>query len=144
LIGAGIGLLVCVYRGAEALLWWIPGSWGWTNEDGSFEPLRSLAAGLFTLAGGLPLLGVFLAATEDSINRRMLEEQLAEMVRLIRASKPAIQRMKSEYEAKYAAAAGLVTSDSTPASGALDAHRAQMYRALIEHASELERVRAGE
>lgn len=146
LIGAAIALLVCLYRGAETLLWWIPARWGKTDEYGDFEPLRDSLAAFFAFFGGLPLLGVLSRATEDGVTRDLLQEQVAEMENLLRATSPfEVDRLKRDYEAKHAAAAALAFPNGMSSALSLrspDGRRAQMFAGLLEHARDLERVRS--
>lgn len=50
---AALGLLTCMFQGAEAMLWWLPSSWGSHDEYGDFTSLRVYVAATFTfIAGG--------------------------------------------------------------------------------------------
>lgn len=64
---AAIGILVCMYQGAEAMLFWMPDSWGQFNE-GEYLTYRSLLAGLFAAIGGLAIISLL----DEAISNRIL------------------------------------------------------------------------
>ncbi|HLA88898.1 MAG TPA: hypothetical protein VJL28_00520 [Gemmatimonadaceae bacterium] len=49
---AAIGVLVCLFQGAHALLWWMPGSWEVLGDDGQALSLRSVVSFGFAFAIG--------------------------------------------------------------------------------------------
>ena len=65
LLMAAIGFLVCFYKGAETMLFWMPENWGHLSDDGDFHLLKSTIAGLFALIGG----GIFFQYSIDSARK---------------------------------------------------------------------------
>jgi len=53
---AALGFLVCLYTGAEAMLFWFPSNWGFEDVDGDYQSVRSYLAAWFTLLAGISLL----------------------------------------------------------------------------------------
>ncbi|RTL33034.1 MAG: hypothetical protein EKK47_02495 [Burkholderiales bacterium] len=79
---AFVGLLVCLFAGAHALLFWLPADWGGIDESGEFTSLREYLSVLVALFGGLGL-GQFI---DKSVHRSFyLSEAYAqiEALRLI-------------------------------------------------------------
>lgn len=64
---AAIGLLLCMYQGAEAMLFWMPDSWGRFSED-EHTTYRSLLAGFFATFSGYSLILLI----EEAISNRVL------------------------------------------------------------------------
>lgn len=63
---AAIGFFTCIYQGADALLWWIPSSWGAHDEYGDFTSHRAKLAGAFAfMAGGAMLIFIDRSAHID-------------------------------------------------------------------------------
>lgn len=46
------------FSAAYAFLWWLPSSWGWVPEDGSYTTLRVYVAGVIGMVFGFPAQGV--------------------------------------------------------------------------------------
>lgn len=44
---AGTGLFVCIFQGVEAMLFWLPDTWGRFDEDGTFTAFRVTIASLY-------------------------------------------------------------------------------------------------
>ena len=38
---AALGIIVCVFQGVEAMLFWVPSEWGFSNEDSHFTSYRT-------------------------------------------------------------------------------------------------------
>jgi len=55
----GIAFLICAFKGAEAMLFWIPKSWGTLDGERTFTAVRTTIAVLFALVAGVSLV-VFL------------------------------------------------------------------------------------
>lgn len=49
---AWIGACVIVTEGTEAMLWWVPGTVGFTDEDGSYQSWSGYISAAFGLFGG--------------------------------------------------------------------------------------------
>lgn len=64
---AAIGFLLCMYQGAEAMLFWMPDSWGRFSE-GEYTTYRDLLAGLFAALGG----GALILLIDEAISNRVL------------------------------------------------------------------------
>ena len=54
---SAIGFLVCMFKGAEAMLFWIPDKLGGIDSDGEFTSLKIYLASAFTF-GSMALIGV--------------------------------------------------------------------------------------
>lgn len=63
---AAVGMLTCVFQGAEGMLWWIPASWGAHDEYGEFTSHRVQLAAVFTfLVGGALVIFIDRSAHKD-------------------------------------------------------------------------------
>lgn len=68
-----VGFLVCLYEGAEAMLFWIPSEWGFVGVEGDQLSTRTYIAVAFTLLGGIAfLLRIEQVVSQDSSNARPL------------------------------------------------------------------------
>jgi hypothetical protein len=74
LVLALIGFFVCMYQGAEAMLGWMPRSWG-TVDDGEFVWLANGLASLFAFGVGMTLAMVLDKSTHRNFVVRELNEQ---------------------------------------------------------------------
>lgn len=57
IISSAIAFIICMYKGSEFMLSWIPKYVGMPNEDGTKTPLSSNLAAIFAFIGGFHLLG---------------------------------------------------------------------------------------
>lgn len=73
---AALGLLVCLYTGSEALLYWLPNSWGGIDEDGEFRTFRSALAGVFTIIIAGPLIYVLEEVPKESFSFALLRDEV--------------------------------------------------------------------
>lgn len=141
---AALAFLICMYKGAEAMLWWIPSTWGGVDEDGEYQTLRASLASLFSILGGLAFVQFIDAATHDKFFLRIVSERAAEFERILKASISTweLPMLKKEYEGKLLTIesemyrpAGLRSrfADLLP-----EGRRAQIYRELIFYVEQLE------
>jgi hypothetical protein len=70
---SGVGLIVCLYQGAEFMLSWMPERWGGVGDDGEHTPLRVYLAGLFATAAGLALCQFIDRATHEKFGLRLAQ-----------------------------------------------------------------------
>jgi hypothetical protein len=61
-----IGLMVSIYTGINAMLFWIPDSIGSVDGDGDYRPLRTSLAGVFSIGVGMMLLAVLERGIKES------------------------------------------------------------------------------
>jgi hypothetical protein len=73
---AALGLLICFYQGAEAMLSWLPNSWGRTNAEGEFITLKNSASAIFTLFAGFGLIAYLNKAGPASIAFQHAKEKI--------------------------------------------------------------------
>lgn len=70
---AWIGLAVLIYGGTDHALFWMPDDWGWTDEEGDVQPLRTFIAAGAAVLLTFPALGfIYRAAADrwDAIERK--------------------------------------------------------------------------
>jgi|GEM_PF-2087085 len=70
---AWLGLAIMVYGGTQSALFWMPDDWGWTDEEGDVQPLRTFIAAGAAVLLTFPALGfIYRAAADrwDAIERR--------------------------------------------------------------------------
>jgi len=70
---AWLGVAIFIYGGTKSALFWIPYDWGWTDEDGDVQPLRSYFAVAAAVVLTFPVLGfIYRAAADrwDAIERK--------------------------------------------------------------------------
>lgn len=75
---AVFGFCLITYAGFEALLSWLPETWGHIDEDGDWVPLSRLIASAAGLFGGFILVSILLAAAEDRVRSDDLRRELDE------------------------------------------------------------------
>jgi hypothetical protein len=147
LILAAAGFLVCMYKGAEALLWWIPGNPGPVGEESYFESYRSLLALFFAITGGLFLAWVINSVAYFRVYFRIYGEKSVELKRILEASRSAgklerLANLREEYKEKLAAlnaeAYGPDETRSQDADLSPAARRATIFEELIACVAELE------
>lgn len=97
---AAAALLICLYKGAEMMLFWLPFNWGSVDEDGQFTTLRAGLALLFTSIFGV----AFIEFIDKSVHRefylRDLNIECRELKRVIDAShsESALRHLIEEYK----------------------------------------------
>ena len=130
---AAIAFLICMYKGAETMLWWIP------DEDGEFSA-RAYLALLFTFF--CLDFGKFIdSATHDKFERKIISERARELERILEASTKswALAALKKEYKEKISAIYQNGLSAYPEIEGLLpEGRRAQMYRQLTWDVEEFE------
>jgi hypothetical protein len=110
---ASTGFLICMFQGAEAMLFWTPDSWGQLDEDREFHTFRSSLAATFAGVGGLALICFLDQATRDRTLQRVLTEQI-EGERKIHTAKSLarLDALKSDFEGKIEELEGKVPRDT--------------------------------
>ena len=81
-VGAAIGFFVCVWQGAETMLYWIPGDWGSFDEDGEWVTIRSGIA-LTLTSFSMLLLPLFGNASANRAWRRILSMEVRALEEII-------------------------------------------------------------
>jgi hypothetical protein len=147
LILAAAGFLVCMYKGAEALLWWIPGNPGPVGEESYFDSYRSVLALFFAITGGLFLAWVINSVAYFRVYFRIYGEKSVELKRILEASRSAgklerLANLREEYKEKLAAlnaeAYGPDETRSQDADLSPAARRATIFEELIACVAEIE------
>jgi len=100
LVLAAFTFLVCMYQGAEVMLFWLPSEWGGIDSDGDFHTLRSSLSITFVIFCGLKFIRFIDSATHEKFFLREIREKSEELEKIIDASIPELNRMKIEYERK--------------------------------------------
>jgi hypothetical protein len=97
---AAIGFLICMFKGAETMLFWLPSEWGWPDEDGEFQSVRVLIASAFAMFGGIALAQFIDNSTHREFFLRDLRAECKELKRVVDASSSvaALDNLKKEYE----------------------------------------------
>jgi hypothetical protein len=109
---ASIGFLICMFQGAEAMLFWMPDSWGQLDEDGEFRTVRLSLALMFTGVGGVTLICFMDQATRDRTFLRVLREQILDERKVHTARSLArLDALKSDFEGKIEELEGKVPRD---------------------------------
>lgn len=70
---AWIGLAVLIYGGTDHALFWMPDDWGWADEEGDIQPLKTFIAAGAAVLLTFPTLGfIYRAAADrwDAIERK--------------------------------------------------------------------------
>lgn len=127
---AAIGVLVCMYQGAAALLFWLPDSWGHADEDGDFTPIKVTVAALFAMVAGGFLLEILGTTALNRVQLRSARLQL-EGERKIHAATTLAQldALKSGFEEKLRELRGDLPRDEAKSGG--KAFEAEAYRSLL-------------
>lgn len=98
---AALAFLFCMYAGAEALLGWLPSSWGHITDDGTFQSYRSAIAGLFAFLVGVPLVQILERAPRESFSLSLLREAAAQEREVYAAvTSTRLVSLKSRFETK--------------------------------------------
>lgn len=78
LLSACLGFLVCMFKGVETMLFWIPHEIGVFDSDGDYTSLKVHLAGLFTL-GSLAFVGEIERSARDRIALKLHQERSIEI-----------------------------------------------------------------
>ncbi|MDG4474827.1 hypothetical protein [Thiovibrio frasassiensis] len=141
---AALAFLACMYKGAEAMLWWMPSTWGGVDEDGEYQTLRASMASLFAILGGLAFIQFIDAATHNKFFLRLASERAREFERILKASINTweLPMLSKEYKEKLSTIESEAYGPNGIRSRIVDLRpeggRAQMYRELIFHVEQLE------
>jgi len=101
LISAAIGLLVCIYSGVNALLFWIPETLGYVDaESGIFIHLNDTASAIITFVSGFTLIGFLDKSTQNAFRLKLLsiEENALEEILEASTNQEKMQSLKENYE----------------------------------------------
>ena len=93
---AAVGALVCLYQGAEALLFWIPMSWLTVGDTD--VGLRSHLASAFAFYGGVFLLISINRATHTNFFLHEANTEKHGLSRMLIASRGELAALKEEFE----------------------------------------------
>ena len=95
---SAIGFLLCMFNGAEAMLFWIPNDLGSIDSDGEFTSLKIYLASAFTF-GSMALLGVLETTTRDKLELNNIREEVIELDNFIDAyqSSERLSELKRRY-----------------------------------------------
>lgn len=101
---AALAFLICMFKGAEAMLWWVPASWGSLDSDGEYHAVRISLATLFLTFGGLAFVQFIDSAIHDKFFIRIIVERSKELEAILNASINAkeLTVLKKRYEGKLA------------------------------------------
>lgn len=99
---AAVGFFVCMLKGAEAMLYWMPGSWGGFDSDGEFQTTRFSVSLLFSAVAGISLITFIDKATHEKFLLRELSELSVWQEKIIDASQSpeSLRYLRVEFEKK--------------------------------------------
>lgn len=99
---AAIGLLVCLFEGAHAMLSWLPGEWGSIDEHGEFVTIRTSLALLFAGGAGPFLIAFLDKATHEKVCLRLSLEKEEGLNEILKASlhRQTLTYLEEKYEQK--------------------------------------------
>lgn len=102
LILAAIGLLICMYNGAEAMLFWMPNDWGSVDSEGEYQTLKASLAATFAIFGGGPLIQFISNATHEEFLLKEIREKAEGLERIVNAfiNASVLEGLKEEYQKK--------------------------------------------
>lgn len=141
---AALAFLICMFKGAEAMLWWMPSSWGNLDDNGEFQTIRVSLATLFLTFGGLAFVSFIDSAIHGEFFLRIVAERSKELERIVNASINTceIPLLRKKYEEQLAtiAAEAYLQNGYLPRVAHLlpEGRRAQMFRELIFYVEQLE------
>lgn len=97
---AMIGLIACMYSGAEALLFWMPSEWGSIDSDGEYQTARTAFATIFATFAGLALVVFIDKANHEKFYLAEVLEKTKELERILEVSLDIskLEKLKNEYE----------------------------------------------
>ncbi len=81
---SAIGFFVCMFKGAEAMLFWIPDELGSIDSDGEFTSLKIYLASAFTF-GCITLIDVFESSARDRLALNNYKQEIIELDNFIEA-----------------------------------------------------------
>lgn len=70
---AWLGVAIFIYGGTKSALFWMPDDWGWADEEGDIQPLKTFIAAGAAVLLTFPTLGfIYRAAADrwDAIERK--------------------------------------------------------------------------
>jgi hypothetical protein len=132
LVLSAIGGLTCLYQGAEALLFWVPHSFG--PFDGAGVGLRVYLAGAFAFYSGICFLIFVDRATHNAFFLREANTERRELKRVLAAAgSPArLRELTAEFEDKVSTLSQrLGGQDITEARAHPDGQMLVVYRELL-------------
>jgi hypothetical protein len=142
---AGLALLFCVYSGLDAMLWWLPSSWGRVDEDGEFIPLRHMLAGVGACCITYPIAG-HLASSPRNTRLLQIEETASGLFKQLLLARHDGERsqIRSDVEKMHAEASKRAWPDgahSTDANATVDAREAFVYEDVLRVMKDLDEKR---
>jgi len=98
---AALGLMVCIFNGAAAMLFWLPDSWGSIDEDGEFQTYRVGLALLFTM-GAVGWLGFLEKASYGADRLDMVSVEAKGLREILNAneSQHELESLKLKFSSK--------------------------------------------
>jgi len=141
------GFLVCMYRGAETLLWWVPGDSAEADGSGLLGSSRSVLALLFALTGGLFLAWVISSVAYYRVYFRIYGERSVGLKRILEATRSVakfenLAKLKDEYTEQLSVLNAEAYGPDAPQSQNADllpaARRAEIFKELVACVEEIE------
>lgn len=97
---AAIALGVCLFKGAESFLYWLPAGWGSYDEEGDFYSSRSSIAGLFSLIGAFSLFNALVEGANARFAIRLMSEKHQGEQKIQRATHTELTELASAYRSR--------------------------------------------
>lgn len=135
---AMIGLIACMYSGAEKLLFWMPSEWGSIDSEGEYQAARTTLATIFAIYAGFTLAAFLDKANHEKFYIVEALDKTKELEKILEASldMSKLEKLKNEY---VSVSQGLRASakERSPLASTMNSHlfpegrRAQVYAHLI-------------
>ena len=133
-----IGLIACMYSGAEALLFWMPSEWGNIDSEGEYQTARTTLAAIFALYAGFTLAAFLDKANHEKFYIVEALDKTKELEKILEASLDIskLEKLKSEY-VSISQSLRASAKERSPLASTLNSHlfpegrRAQVYAHLI-------------
>ena len=117
---AAIGFLTCMFKGAEAMLYWMPKGWRLLDMHGRFATCKEILAVTFGFFGGIVLMEIVNTGAHSKFVSRDLYAKCEELEQIIAASSSTadLDLLEKRYEAAIAS-----LHSKLDATGTTDGHR---------------------
>ena len=135
---AMIGLIACMYSGAEALLFWMPSEWGNIDSEGEYQTARTTLATIFAIYAGFTLAAFLDKANHEKFYMAEALDKAKELEKILEASfdMSKLEKLKTEY-VSISQSLRARAKESSPRANTFNSHllpegrRAQIYVHLI-------------
>lgn len=85
LLLAALGLLACLFQGAQAMLFWLSPSWGSLDDDGAVQTVATGLASLFAF-GGLFFISFLVRASRNDVLLQVSQQRTDGLTEILEAA----------------------------------------------------------